>query len=185
MLCHAVRQRMLRGGWRAVRDRCIGTVGLRVDALSRHRRGEPVGVRKGPAHGTVTSTSFAFLCNFNGLGANHRASASRAFCTASASVSPALPQPGSSGKTADHRFASGSNSTSRLIKPRDRADAAFARANAIPKVGHFAAQRSDHANAGDNYSSIHPGTLPLARIGRKNAPASQSLRPCPRFMPDQ
>jgi hypothetical protein len=42
---------------------------------------------------------------------NQRPSASFAFATASSSVSPALAQPGNSGKTADQRFASGSNST--------------------------------------------------------------------------
>jgi hypothetical protein len=66
---------------------------------------------KSLAHGSETSTSFAFL--FRGIsdGSNQRANASLAFSIASFSVSPAEAQPGNSGKTADHRLASASNST--------------------------------------------------------------------------
>lgn len=44
-------------------------------------------------------------------GSNQRAKASFALAMASASVSPALAQPGNSGKTADQRWLSLSNST--------------------------------------------------------------------------
>jgi len=46
-------------------------------------------------------------------GLNHNFRASLALLIASSSVSPAEAQPGSSGKTADHRFVRGSNSTRR------------------------------------------------------------------------
>ena len=57
------------------------------------------------AHGRATSSSLAPLCNSIGVGSNHNASASFALAMASVSLSPALPQPGNSGNTADHRFA--------------------------------------------------------------------------------
>jgi hypothetical protein len=78
------------------------------------------------AHGTASSIIFAPLGNLIGAGSNQRASASWAFVMASASVSPAVAQPGNSGNTADQRFASGSNSTSnrnfihRMITPPPR-----------------------------------------------------------------
>jgi hypothetical protein len=65
------------------------------------------------AHGTASSINFAPLFILKGAGSNHSSNASFAFAMASASVSPAEAQPGSSGKTADQRFVSGSNSTSR------------------------------------------------------------------------
>jgi hypothetical protein len=48
-----------------------------------------------------------------GEGSNHNSNASIALRTASSSVSPAEAQPGSSGKTADQRFVSGSCSTTK------------------------------------------------------------------------
>jgi len=66
-----------------------------------------------PAHGTASSMSFAPLCSLTGEGSNQSSNASFALATASASVSPAEAQPGSSGKTADQRLVSGSNSTNR------------------------------------------------------------------------
>jgi hypothetical protein len=66
-----------------------------------------------PAHGTASSMSFAPLLIFTGEGSNQSSNASFALATASASVSPAEAQPGSSGKTADQRLVSGSNSTKR------------------------------------------------------------------------
>lgn len=68
---------------------------------------------KATAHGIASSTNFAPLFSFTGEGSNHNAKASRALAMASASVSPAVAHPGNSGNTADHRFASGSNSTKR------------------------------------------------------------------------
>jgi hypothetical protein len=68
---------------------------------------------KPAAQGTESSSNLAPLSSFTGEGSNHRASASRAFATASASVSPAVAQPGSSGKTADHLLVEESNLTSR------------------------------------------------------------------------
>ena len=65
------------------------------------------------AHGTASSIIFAPLGNLTGTGLNQSASASVALATASASVSPAVAHPGTSGNTADHRFASGSNSTNK------------------------------------------------------------------------
>ena len=65
------------------------------------------------AHGTASSINFAPLFNLTGEGSNHKARASFALAIASASVSPADAQPGSSGKTADQRLASASNSTSK------------------------------------------------------------------------
>ena len=64
-----------------------------------------------PAHGTASSIIFAPLGNLIGAGSNQSASASWALVMASASVSPAVAQPGNSGNTADQRLASGSNST--------------------------------------------------------------------------
>ena len=66
-----------------------------------------------PAHGTASSMSFAPLFILTGAGSNQRFNASFALAMASASVSPAEAQPGSSGNTADQRFVSGSNSTNR------------------------------------------------------------------------
>lgn len=65
------------------------------------------------AHGTASSSIFAPWVSLTGDGSNQRAKASLAFATASASVSPAVAQPGNSGNTADHRFVSLSNFTSR------------------------------------------------------------------------
>jgi hypothetical protein len=65
------------------------------------------------AHGMASSISFAPLCSLTGEGSNQSAKASFALAMASASVSPAEAQPGSSGKTADQRFVSESNSTKR------------------------------------------------------------------------
>ena len=62
-------------------------------------------------HGTASSIIFAPLGNLTGAGSNQSAKASLALVTASASVSPAVAQPGISGNTADQRLASGSNST--------------------------------------------------------------------------
>jgi hypothetical protein len=63
------------------------------------------------AQGIATSSIFAFLGRSIGVGSNHRARASRALATASSSVSPAVAQPGNSGKMADHRLDSISCST--------------------------------------------------------------------------
>jgi len=65
------------------------------------------------ARGTANSKSLAPLLNLTGAGSNHKTRASFALAMASSSVSPADAQPGSSGKTADQRFASGSNSTNK------------------------------------------------------------------------
>jgi hypothetical protein len=69
--------------------------------------------RKAPAHGSASSSTLAPCGNGTSAGSNHRANASFAFATASSSVSPALAHPGSSGKTADQRCTSGSNSMTR------------------------------------------------------------------------
>ncbi len=69
--------------------------------------------RKALAHGTASSKTFAPSASGTSEGLNQSASASLALATASSSVSPALAQPGSSGKTADQRFASASNSITR------------------------------------------------------------------------
>ena len=66
-----------------------------------------------PAHGTASSINFAPLFILTGVGSNQSSNASLALATASACVSPAEAQPGNSGKTADQRFVSGSNSTKR------------------------------------------------------------------------
>ena len=63
------------------------------------------------AQGTASSIIFAPLGSLTGAGSNQSARASLALVTASASVSPAVAQPGISGKTADQRLTSGSNST--------------------------------------------------------------------------
>src|SRR5688572_15864546 len=68
---------------------------------------------KSPAHGSANSSTLAPWGNGTSAGSNHSANASFAFATASSSVSPALAHPGSSGKTADQRCASGSNSMTR------------------------------------------------------------------------
>jgi len=65
------------------------------------------------AHGRATSNNLALLLILTGLGSNHNFSASFALAMASSSVLPAAAQPGNSGNTADHRFVSGSNSTSK------------------------------------------------------------------------
>ena len=65
-----------------------------------------------PAQGRASSTSLACLRSFTGAGSNQRDSASLALVIASASVSPAVAQPGNSGNTADQRFVCESNSTS-------------------------------------------------------------------------
>src|SRR5436190_1005884 len=69
--------------------------------------------RESPAHGTASSSTLAPSGNGTSAGSNHRANASFAFATASSSVSPALAHPGNSGKTADQRCTSGSNSMTR------------------------------------------------------------------------
>jgi len=69
--------------------------------------------RKSPAHGTASSSTLAPCGSGTSEGSNQRANASFAFATASSSVSPALAHPGNSGKTADHRCTSGSNSITR------------------------------------------------------------------------
>ena len=66
------------------------------------------------AHETVSSTHLARLDAGIGDGSNQSFRASLALATASASVSPAEPQPGNSGKTADHLPVSSSGSTSSL-----------------------------------------------------------------------
>lgn len=66
---------------------------------------------KALAHETASSTSFAPFFNLTGDGSNQSRNASLAFAMASSSVSPAEAHPGNSGKTADHRFVSGSCST--------------------------------------------------------------------------
>jgi hypothetical protein len=65
------------------------------------------------AHGMASSMSFAPLCSLTGEGSNQSSNASLALAMASAYVSPAEAQPGSSGKTADQRFVSESSSTKR------------------------------------------------------------------------
>lgn len=67
--------------------------------------------REAAAHGRATSNTFAPAGIANDEGSNQRSSASRAFCTASSSVSPAEAQPGNSGKKAAHRSVSASRST--------------------------------------------------------------------------
>jgi hypothetical protein len=69
--------------------------------------------RESAAHGSASSSTFAPWGNGTSAGSNHSANASFAFATASSSVSPALAHPGSSGKTADQRCTSGSNSMTR------------------------------------------------------------------------
>ncbi len=69
--------------------------------------------REMPAHVSATSSTFAPGARSRATGSNHKASASRALAMASFSVSPALAQPGISGKTADHRPVAGSCSTTR------------------------------------------------------------------------
>src|SRR5438045_1539213 len=69
--------------------------------------------RKSPAHGSASSSTLAPCGSGTSAGSNHSANASFAFATASSSVSPALAHPGSSGKTADQRCTSGSNSMTR------------------------------------------------------------------------
>jgi hypothetical protein len=64
-------------------------------------------------HGSATSNILALLLSLIGPGSNQRLNASFALEIASSSVSPADAQPGNSGKTADHRLVSGSNSTSK------------------------------------------------------------------------
>jgi hypothetical protein len=66
------------------------------------------------AQGTESSKILARLGNLILEGFSQSASASRAFSTASASVSPALAQPGTSGKTADQRSVNLSFSTTTL-----------------------------------------------------------------------
>jgi len=80
---------------------------------------------KTAAHGTASSNSFAPFASFMGAGSNHKARASLAFSIASASVSPAVAQPGNSGKTADHRLISGSNSSRRRNFIFDKLTARF------------------------------------------------------------
>jgi hypothetical protein len=63
-----------------------------------------------PAQGSESSISLAPFFTSTGVGSNQSARASFAFSMASASVSPALAQPGSSGKTAEKRLVSGSSS---------------------------------------------------------------------------
>jgi hypothetical protein len=69
---------------------------------------------KSSAQGTESSKILARLGNFILEGFSQSASASRAFSTASASVSPTLAQPGISGKTADQRSVNLSFSTTTL-----------------------------------------------------------------------
>jgi hypothetical protein len=69
---------------------------------------------KSSAQGTESSKILARLGNFILEGFSQSASASRAFSPASASVSPALAQPGTSGKTADQRSVNLSFSTTTL-----------------------------------------------------------------------
>lgn len=65
------------------------------------------------AHVSATSKTFAPAGRSRSTGSNQSARASRALAMASSSVSPALAQPGISGKTADQRSVSGSCSTTR------------------------------------------------------------------------
>jgi hypothetical protein len=65
------------------------------------------------AHGSASSRILAPCGNATSAGSNQRANASFAFAMASSSVSPELAHPGSSGKTADQRFTSESNSMTR------------------------------------------------------------------------
>lgn len=69
--------------------------------------------RESAAHGSASSSTLAPCGNGTSAGSNHSANASLAFAIASSSVSPALAHPGSSGKTADQRCTSGSNSMTR------------------------------------------------------------------------
>src|SRR5664280_426762 len=63
------------------------------------------------AHVSATSSTLAPAGSGSGDGSNHSSKASFALRTASSSMSPAEAHPGSSGKTADQRLASGSCST--------------------------------------------------------------------------
>ena len=65
------------------------------------------------AHVSATSSTLAPAGRSRETGSNHSARASRALAMASSSVSPALAQPGISGKTADQRSVDGSCSTTR------------------------------------------------------------------------
>lgn len=58
------------------------------------------------AQGNATSSILPFSGRSIGVGSNHSAKASLAFATASSSVSPAVAQPGNSGKKAAHRLVS-------------------------------------------------------------------------------
>jgi len=69
---------------------------------------------KSSAQGTESSKILARLGNFILEGFSHSESASLAFSTASASVSPALAQPGTSGKIADQQPVNLSFSTTTL-----------------------------------------------------------------------
>jgi hypothetical protein len=69
--------------------------------------------REPPAHGSASSSTLAPCGNATSAGSNQSANASLALAIASASVSPALAHPGSSGNTADQRFAPESNSITR------------------------------------------------------------------------
>lgn len=70
--------------------------------------------REAFAHVNATSSTFAPGENETGDGSNQSSNASFALPIASASVSPADAQPGSSGKKAAHRPVSGSCSTTNL-----------------------------------------------------------------------
>lgn len=68
---------------------------------------------KADTHTSATSRTFDPLDKATGDGSNHKSRASFALRMASASVSPAVAQPGSSGKKADQRLVLGSRSTTR------------------------------------------------------------------------
>src|ERR1700722_14980483 len=83
--------------------------------FAQHSYNIPAGANgKALAHESATSSTLAPSSSARSEGSNQRLSASRAFRTASSSVSPALAQPGSSGKIADQRCASASNWTINL-----------------------------------------------------------------------
>lgn len=70
-------------------------------------------------HGRASSTILLPSLRFKGAGSNQSCIASLALAMASDSVSPALAQPGNSGKTADHRCVSEHcSTTSRNFIPR-------------------------------------------------------------------
>ena len=115
------------------RDDHLTSIGVTPFLMTAFLRDQPKAVPAENAHhfsrsanwemltqGSDSSTSLAPFLTSTGEGSNQSARASLAFSIASVSVSPADTQPGSSGKTAEKRFVSGSSSTRRrnFIQPK-------------------------------------------------------------------